>query len=255
MVVDGLKGDKNFNERNLPDYLLPSDQFNRLQQTILSNAMFNHLIRRFELYKHYRIDTTQEFHYERAVAELRDNISMKKTPFNTIAVTVDDHFRYTAYEMANEIASYSDTLNRKLLRGLQAKRLAMYKRIDKQLDERLNNKQRELESLIAKLGQQLKDDESIMNLRRSILSLQNTVDDHGTAVKEQYYILESLDDRNFPTVMIQQKALPGSRTLLLPALVYSFMILVLLSIMLLTIRFFRLLFNFESEQQIKSSKA
>lgn len=240
MVVDGLKGDKNFNERNLPDYLLPSDQFNRLQQTILSNAMFDHLIKRFGLYKHYNIDTTREFHYEHAIARLRDNISLKKTPFNTITVSVTDHYRYIAYEMANEIASYSDTLNRKLLRGLQAKRLAMYKRIDKQIEERIVKKQSELEALLMKLDKGMKGDESVIDLRRSILALQNIVDDHGTSVKEQYYILESLDDRNFPTVMIQQKALPGSQSLLLPAIIFSILAVILSVIALLFVQYLRI---------------
>jgi response regulator of citrate/malate metabolism len=224
-VIDGLKGDKNFAERSAPDYLLPTDQFNRLQQVVQSNAMYNHLIRKFGLYQHYSIDTTREFHYERAVGRLRDNIVVKKTPFNSVSITVTDHFRYTAYEMANEIASWSDTLNRRLLRDLQSKRLAMYRRVDKQLDERLTNKQKELEALLKSTATRLSEqDEAVIGLRRSIHSLQYQIDDHGKAVKEQLYILESLQDRNLPTVMIQQRALPGPTSLLFPAIGYSLLV-------------------------------
>ena len=91
------------NERNLPDYLLPTDQLSAVMNAISSAPMEDHLIKRFGLYEHYGIDTTSEFYQGQAVKRLRSSISLKKTPYNTIDITVNDPYRYVAYEIANEI--------------------------------------------------------------------------------------------------------------------------------------------------------
>lgn len=66
---------------------LRSEFYNRLYATVHSNAMYRHLIRKFDLLQHYGIDTTREFYEERAIAILKNRISLVKTPYNLITLS------------------------------------------------------------------------------------------------------------------------------------------------------------------------
>ena len=87
------------------------DNFNRIYQLVNSAATQKHLIDKFNLIKHYNIDSTKEFHYQKTIELVRSHITVKKSPYNSISVTVRDRHRYLSAEMANEIVSFIETLN------------------------------------------------------------------------------------------------------------------------------------------------
>ena len=94
------------------DNLTPSDNFNRIFQQVISTSVQDHLIKKFDLTKHYGVDSTKEFYLQQTGNILKKNISVKKNTYNTILVTVNDEHRYLAADMVNEIMKYLDELNR-----------------------------------------------------------------------------------------------------------------------------------------------
>ena len=70
-----------------------------------------HLIRKFNLYNHYGIDTTKEFYLQAAMGRIRSKIEVKKNPYNAITVTIKDKDRFLSADMANEVVSFIDKLN------------------------------------------------------------------------------------------------------------------------------------------------
>ena len=78
------------------DNLTPSDNFNRIFQQVISTSVQDHLIKKFDLTKHYGVDSTKEFYLQQTGNILKKNISVKKNTYNTILVTVNDEHRYLA---------------------------------------------------------------------------------------------------------------------------------------------------------------
>lgn len=245
MVIDGFKAETRSATQGLPDFLLPSDQFNRVLQVVNSNQMFDHLIRKFHLYQHYGIDSTSEFRDEQAISILRSRLDVKKTPYNTAVISVSDPYRYFAYEIANEMALYADTLNRKLLVKLQQKRVQVYERIYRQLNQSVTEKQVSLEKLIQRLptgrSNELHTAES--DLTHAVVSMTNAIDNFNHDLKEQMLILESLNQENFPTVIQQQRALPASKSLLLPSLLYGLLLTAMAATLVIVYHHFRLRYH------------
>ncbi|MEY4594623.1 MAG: hypothetical protein RIQ47_1033 [Bacteroidota bacterium] len=242
VVIDGLKQENRNTEKQLPDFLLPSDQFNRVLQVVNSSEMYDHLIKKFNLYHHYSIEENQEFHYEKAIRKLRSCIEAKKTPYNSISITVSDRYRYVAFEMANEIAVFANELNRKQLEIIQRKRVAVYEKTNKILSDRLTLQKRGLDSLLARLPQR---ESTIINaaeneLQQSVNRLGRTLDDYSALLREQLFILEALRDVNAPTIVQQQKALQDGNSLLLPAIGCSILTTILFAFILVFITYFKL---------------
>ena len=233
------------NERNLPDYLLPTDQLSAVMNAISSAPMEDHLIKRFGLYEHYGIDTASEFHQGQAVKRLRASISLKKTPYNTIDITVNDPYRYVAYEIANEIASYADTINRRFILKYQNKRVAIRKSALLALEKALSKKESELKSLVDSLPV-LKNSASVIavnSLNEKIASLGAAVENYAQILKDETIVLETFSQANLPTIQIQQRAIPDGQSLLIPSFIYSLLNVILTSVMIITYHYIRIRFR------------
>lgn len=242
VVIDGLKYEGRSGDRSLPDYLLPTDQFNRVLQVVNSSGMYNHLLKKFNLYQHYGIDTTNEFCYEKAMHRIRANIEVKKTPYNSITITVKDRYRYTAYEMANEIARFADDLNRKQLQIIQRKRVKVYEKTYAKLSALFELKKRSLDSVIYRFpssgSESLRAAER--DLSQAVFQLSRTTEEFSGTVREQLFILEALSESNAPTIVQQQQALPAGDSLLLPAAGISLLIVLLYCLLIIFTAYLRL---------------
>jgi tyrosine-protein kinase Etk/Wzc len=84
-----------------------------------SGDMYNFLIKKFDLYNHYKIDTTSE----RAPIKVREALeklySVKKTKENAIEVSVEDKDRALAAVMANAARDKIDEIAQRIVREVQ----------------------------------------------------------------------------------------------------------------------------------------
>lgn len=88
------------------------DNFNRVLRMVNSSKLQNHLIKKFNLVKHYGFDSKNEFCYSQTTARLSRNITTTRTPYKAVAITVNDKYRYLAADIANEIVNYLDEDNK-----------------------------------------------------------------------------------------------------------------------------------------------
>lgn len=82
----------------------------RLIQVLYSDDIRNYIVDKYELYKHYDIDTTSAFPQTALFQEYKNNITFKKTEYQSIEIKVLDKDPITAANIANDIASLIDTV-------------------------------------------------------------------------------------------------------------------------------------------------
>lgn len=240
VVIDGLRGENKSAERNAPDFLLSTDQFNRIYQVVYSNQMYDHLIRTFRLFEHYRVDSTAPSAYARVVDRLSTSVELKKTPYNAAVITVHDHDRETAVAMTNEIAVYTDTLNAQWLKRIQEKRIAVYQSTLDELDQRINGYQLKADGLLNRLSADSKDVNVHDDLRRTVNALTATLETFRIESRQLEFALQTLQKRNYPTVWQQERALPERASLLLPSLVWGSGVALLFVLLTILFHYFRM---------------
>ena len=101
------------------EYFGTENDVDRLLTIGQSGDMYNFLIKKFDLYKHYKIDTSSE----RAPIKVREALerlySVQKTKTNSIEVSVEDKDRVLAAEMANAARDKIDEIAQRTVREVQ----------------------------------------------------------------------------------------------------------------------------------------
>ncbi len=87
----------------------------RVYQLAYSTEMMNFLIRQFDLYKHYKIDTTSADYYAKTVRRITENITFNKITPDLSSIVVYDRNNEIAATMANAVVWKLDELNKKYL--------------------------------------------------------------------------------------------------------------------------------------------
>jgi uncharacterized protein involved in exopolysaccharide biosynthesis len=82
----------------------------RLLQILNSEQLINHLIEKFNLKKHYKVDSTSKFYMTTIKNTIASNIKSQRTKYKSIKTDVFDEDPQMAADMANEITSYVDTI-------------------------------------------------------------------------------------------------------------------------------------------------
>lgn len=235
IVMDGFKTETRPNSNGLPDFMVSTDSYNRLLQIIQSTAMYDHLIRHFGLFNRYEIDTTREFHYEKAVAILKSRISLVKTPFNSVVVSVSDPVRQHSVEMANEVAQYADTLYRKTMIRVQQSRVDIYAAQLRDLSAQVTAQETMLNSLIDRFPGQASAQRKMaeQELVDALVKLTQSVEDFRAKYTEQALVLQFFQRDDLPTVIQQQAALTGRTSFFLTSIGYSLLTTVLVSLLII----------------------
>lgn len=219
------------------------DNLNRIFQMVNSTQSQIHLINKFNLYIHFGIDTTKEFHLQVAIGKIRSKIEVKKNPYNAITVTVKDRDRFLSSEMANEIVFFIDKLNQ----DFYIKNIQNTIRISKAYLI-----QQEQESKVESIGidSLIKNINNIINSGRNsstnlyylllqqqklselVSTFQTSANDILNAQKLYNLSLQTMNFNNFPSVSIIQTAMPDFSTGTFKALLYSILIMILVFLIL-----------------------
>lgn len=85
------------------------DEAERMLQILHSNQIKDHIVKKFDLLSHYRIDLSKPFPYTRLDKKYKGNINFRRTEFMSIEIDVLDTDPQMAADIANEIASYIDS--------------------------------------------------------------------------------------------------------------------------------------------------
>lgn len=220
------------------------DNFNRTYELINSAATQKHLIDKFRLMQHYGIDSTSEFAYQKAEQRIRSSIAIKKSPFNTISVTVRDRYRYQAADMANEIVAFLETLNEnQYVKNIQ-KKIMVSEAYVKQLQLDNNIKSAKIDSILLQINLLLTsskiNERNSFNLLMQQQKLNEIINVYKSSSEELinsqklYNLsLQALNFRDFPAITVVRNAMPAATSTAVTAALLSGGIMILTAMLLL----------------------
>ena len=108
------------------DYYGTESDVDRLLTIAHSNEIYEFLIKKYNLYQHYKIDTSSERAASKVKEALDGLYEVKKTKNNAIEVSVEDKDRRLAAEMSNAARDKIDEIAQRLVREIQANLLRGY---------------------------------------------------------------------------------------------------------------------------------
>ncbi len=197
-----------------------------------SSELIGHLIKKFNLYQHYKIDTAGEYHYEKTYAMLSDNITVNKTAYNAIKITVHDRDSHIAAEIANEIVNKIDELNKKLIIADKKKTITTYETLINDLKKEATLQTDSLKNLIEKYIGMIRDIKenhlnagAIANMQFLLSQLsyqtQSATNELLKDKKLYGFSLKSIETNNLPTVVITRYPFPETKDNFLQTILIS----------------------------------
>ena len=111
----------------------------QLMQVLNSEAIKGSIIRKFDLYKHYDIDTTSKFAKTKLQNAIKSNIKFRRTEFMSVVIEVLDTGPAMAANIANEIASQVDTVMNAMQKERARKALAIVEKEYLDLEKDMRN--------------------------------------------------------------------------------------------------------------------
>ncbi|MCK9219001.1 MAG: hypothetical protein PHF97_09590 [Bacteroidales bacterium] len=97
------------------------NQAEQLLQILNSNKIRNRVMTKFNLMKHYDIDSTSKFKYSDLFKEYDNNITFRRTEFMAVQISVYDTDPQMAADIANTIASLLDSVKNDMMRQRSVK--------------------------------------------------------------------------------------------------------------------------------------
>jgi uncharacterized protein involved in exopolysaccharide biosynthesis len=97
----------------------------RLLQILNSDQIKDHIARKFNLMKHYRIDSTEAFPRTQLYSKFKGNVKARRTEYMSIQIAVLDEDPQMAADIANTIVSYVDSTIRNMQHNRAMEALAI----------------------------------------------------------------------------------------------------------------------------------
>jgi uncharacterized protein involved in exopolysaccharide biosynthesis len=85
------------------------EEAERMLQILHSNQIKEHIVKKFDLIKHYKIDLSAPYPYTKLENKYQNNIKFRRTEFLSLEINVLDTDPQMAADIANEIAGYIDS--------------------------------------------------------------------------------------------------------------------------------------------------
>lgn len=115
------------------------EQAEQLLQILQSSKIRNRIIQKYNLMKHYDIDTSAQYKFTLLAEEYESKISFERTRYGSIKIDVLDHDKDTAMLIANDIAQLVDTVKNEMIQERTRAAFEIVKRKYVNLQEELNS--------------------------------------------------------------------------------------------------------------------
>lgn len=179
----------------------PND-INRLMSLMTSRSLEEYLIDKFDLYKHYDIDTTDVQKQYWVKLEMREYVNLVRTSEGMLQVVVTDKDPQFAATLANDIVGRLDSLNRQIV--TEKKR-----NLEKLYEKEVNDKRYEFDMIKDSLLRTVRDtprDTVMAKILKDVL--RNTMGEY-TGMKNLYEQHKSALNQAFSTIYIIEEAEPA----------------------------------------------
>jgi hypothetical protein len=168
----GLK----FNENEQNNLILAKvSNGSRLYHLSKSSEMVDHLIKKFDLYHYYNIDSNSFSHYEKVNAVLQRNIFVIRKEYNSLAVTVKDLDKIVAANVANEIVVKLETMNRDFIISNIERKIKIYDKLIGNIKQESLEQTNELRMLINECKLLILQNNSVKNAPRTMAELMDCI--------------------------------------------------------------------------------
>ncbi len=129
------------------------DDSERMMEVLNSEEILKRLNKKYDLLNHYEINPDDKYKKTLLREEFKDNVTFKKTEFQSVLITVLDHSPDTAALIANDISAFLDTVIFEMQRDRAKMGLGIIEEEYFKMEKYINQLQDSL-SLLRKLGVQ-----------------------------------------------------------------------------------------------------
>ena len=225
---------------------------------VYSTQLINHLISKFELYKHYDIDSSESDSYSNCFNRITQAINVYLTPYGAVRINVKDKDRFMAADLANEILIQVDKLNKEKIVENRKFSIREYEFLLKEFSADVNSQRDSIKSIInsfSKIAKENKIDfektESTINsLANASFNYERLSNEWLTLRKVHLLSLKELEKFNLPSFVILQYALPEVIESPISVQNIGFFVLAFLFGIWLTITFLLLYFRYSFSLKI-----
>jgi uncharacterized protein involved in exopolysaccharide biosynthesis len=172
------------------NYFGTKSDVNRMLTIANSGGLMNHLIQKFDLVQHYKVDTTNKKFMFYVAREFKGNYEAIKTDRDAIEISILDQDPVMASDMVNAAVSYVNDVNNSIVRDNKSRTLDI-------LNQEIESKERE----VAGVNQQLRNDrkngvlqQRLADLLEEVGDLKQLADQYKVSANEGFasiYIIES----------------------------------------------------------------
>ncbi len=225
---------------------------------VYSTQLINHLITKFDLYKHYNIDASISDSYSICFNKITQSINVYLTPYGAVRINTKDKDRFVAADIANEILVHIDKLNKEKIIENRKFAIREYEFLLKEFSVDVNSQRDSIKSIInsfSKLAKENKIDfekteKTINNLSNASFNYERLSGDWLTLRKVHLLSLKELEKFNLPSFVILQYALPEALESFFSLENAGFLVLAFIFGIWLTITFLLLYFRYSSSLKI-----
>ena len=114
------------------------EEVEQVQQVLQSDLIRMRIIEKFNLAKHYQIDKDSEYSHSDLLDTYDDNVTIRRTKYSSVSITVIDQSADTAALIANEIANLLDTTVNYLQKTRSIKAFSIVKKEYNKLQDEIN---------------------------------------------------------------------------------------------------------------------
>lgn len=228
----------------------------RIENLIYSTEMIDYLVKNYNLYHRYQIDSTARFSKEMMANQIRNNVRLNKTSSDFFLVYVYDRNNEIAAAMANSIVKQLDLLNRHYIKNKVNINLRMYREFNAESNKMNEEHSRNLKVLLseiknAKTGS-LRNDQMFSDIEFSLHEAMNKISEITIQnLNSQAYLFNSIkmmDQSNSPTIVMVGRALPDTSSARFFLVLYS--VGVALAFLVVSVSVLYLTYNYKKELSI-----
>lgn len=177
------------------------EDIDRILSIAKSTQIINYIVFKFDLLKHYDIDTTEEYFLSRVMSKFKKNYEVAKNEYSGIEIHVIDKNKNTAAEMANEIAAKIDGI----LKSMVLENRAIIRDIFK---EKLYNKKEEV-TLLTDTLTMMRTKYRVYNIeaQSEVLTTEitETEAELGASQAEKEVLRKKLSSNNIEVILLNAK--------------------------------------------------
>ena len=183
-----------------------SEYVMRVLQFVHSNSMTDVLEKKFGLYRHYGIDPASPYAYERLNSILFAFITVKKSPYENVVISVRDRDRDFAANMANQVAEETDNLARAyFIQSLKVK-IDFYEQYHQNLIHDFDDKIAKVDEALRQAGRGNNASEAEKNLMTNSTHMSSLIDQIAELQRSQSWIETLMGDKQYRFVTVTQQA-------------------------------------------------